>query len=149
MTDPANTGGLGFSNVPDYGDPDSVGFWNWCQRRQLRIQQCDRCGHFIHFPAPICPRCLSAKTHWAEVSGRGRIYAMTIVHHAISEVFKSRIPYAVAWIELEEQYGLRLLTNVVDCDVHALRIDMPVEIKFVRSRTGLILPTFAPASAPK
>jgi uncharacterized protein len=146
---PSDTNAPSLEEAPDYGDPDSVGFWRWCQRGELRIQRCDECELFIHFPAPICPRCLSLKTHWAKVSGLGRIYAMTVIHHAISEAFKSQVPYVVAWIELEEQSGLRLLANVVDSDTDAVRIGASVEVKFVRGNTGLLLPAFAPSLGEK
>src|ERR1700687_2610328 len=95
-------------------DPDSAPFWESIQRKELAIQRCRSCQHWIHFPAPICPACGSAELSFERVSGLGVVYTYTVVHRAISEAFASLVPYVVAWIELPEQPGLRMVSNIVD-----------------------------------
>jgi hypothetical protein len=56
------------------------------------------------------------------------------------EAFVNDSPYAPAVIELEE--GVRLLSEVVDCDPDALEIDMPVEVVFEDVTDEVTLPKF-------
>jgi uncharacterized OB-fold protein len=48
------------------------------------------------------------------------------------------VPYVIAVVELEEQPGLRLLTNIVDCPVDEVAIDMPVEVEFRRQGDAFV-----------
>jgi len=49
-------------------------------------------------------------------------------------------PYAYAIIELEE--GLRMASNIVDCDPEALSIGMDVEVTFDDVNEEITLPKF-------
>ena len=51
------------------------------------------------------------------------------------------VPYVIAIVELDEQPGLRLLTNIVDCPVDDVEIGMPVEVAFVE-RGAAFIPVF-------
>ena len=51
-------------------------------------------------------------------------------------------------VELDEQPGLQLMTNIVDCAEDDLRIDMPVEVTFREVGPELTLPFFRPAAGP-
>ena len=53
-------------------------------------------------------------------------------------------PYVVAIVELAEQPGLRMLTNVVGCDPEAVRSGMAVEVDFQQLADDLWLPVFRP-----
>ena len=37
---------------------DNEHFWRGGAEGELRFLRCDRCGYWIHPPAPICPECL-------------------------------------------------------------------------------------------
>jgi uncharacterized OB-fold protein len=54
-------------------------------------------------------------------------------------------PYAVAVVKLAE--GPMMMTNIIDCPQtpEALRLDMPVRVRFVRQSEDITLPLFAPA----
>ena len=54
------------------------------------------------------------------------------------------VPYVVAEVELVEQRGLRLVTNIVECDLDAVAIGMPVVVCFARAGDAHI-PLFRPA----
>jgi uncharacterized OB-fold protein len=122
-------------------DADSQGFWSAAANGELRIRRCLSCGTYIHFPAPVCFVCSSRNHEWALVSGRGSVYTFTIVGHATTPGFVP--PYAVAWIELEEQAGLRMLSDIVECAPRAVRIGMPVEVVFDKLE-GAVVPRFRP-----
>jgi uncharacterized OB-fold protein len=118
-------------------------YWEAARERRLVIQRCEECGHYIHWPQVVCPRCGSERLGAAEVSGRGTVYSFTIVHHIFHPGFAS--PYNLAIVELEEQPGLRMLTNIVECGNDDLRVGMPVEVAF-EERDGYVLPQFRPRS---
>jgi uncharacterized OB-fold protein len=119
-------------------------FWDAAKEHRLVVQRCDECGYYVHWPQLLCPHCHSERLSPAEVSGKGTVYSFTIVHHVFHPGFASDVPYSLAIIELEEQPGLRLLANVVDCPNDALYIGMPVEVTF-EDRDGYTLPQFRPA----
>ena len=120
-------------------------FWDAAKERKLAIQRCDDCEYYIHWPQVRCPRCQSERLSSAEVSGRGKVYSFCVVHHVFSPIFADAVPYSLAIVELDEQPGLRMLTNIVDCPNEALSIGMPVEVTF-EDGDGRTLPQFRPAA---
>jgi uncharacterized OB-fold protein len=55
------------------------------------------------------------------------------------------VPYVVALIELSDQPGLRLTSNLVDCPSGDVRIDMSVAVTFVR-QGDVYVPLFRPST---
>ena len=119
-------------------------FWDAVNRHELAIQRCRSCGHFMHVPAPLCRACLSTDLGHQTVSGRGSVYAFTICVQAFHPWFADKLPYALAVIDLEEQPGLKMVSNVVDCPIESVRSDMAVEVVFREVAPGLTLPLFRP-----
>ncbi len=119
-------------------------YWDAARAHKLLIQRCDDCGHYIHWPQVSCPSCQSERLSPAEVSGKGTIYSFTIVHHLFHPAFADEVPYSLAIIELDEQPGLRLLTNIIDCPNDELSVGMAVEVTF-QDQEGATLPQFKPA----
>ena len=78
------------------------------------------------------------------MSGLGAVYSFAIVRQAFDPEFLAEVPYVVALVELDEQPGLLLLTNVVDIDVDAVEIGMRVEVTF-EARAGHVVPQFRPS----
>lgn len=52
-------------------------------------------------------------------------------------------PYAIAYMTLEE--GPTMMTNIVDCDLDAIRIGQPVRVVFTPTDGGPPVPMFTPA----
>lgn len=123
--------------------PTAAFFWTSTDGR-LRIQRCRTCGHFVHPPGPVCRRCHSPDVTPVEVSGRGFVYTFTVNRQPWSGRLSE--PYVVAIIELVEERGLRVLSNVVGCSPEAVSIGMPVEVVFERVE-DVAIPRFRPASA--
>jgi len=123
-------------------DEESKGFWEACKRRELYVQRCERCDTLRYYPRAVCPRCLSSETSWVRCSGRGTIYSFTVTHQNQAPAFRERVPYVLAYVELEE--GPRLLTNVVDCVVDAVHVGMPVEVVFEDVSDDVAIPLFRP-----
>ncbi len=126
-------------------DPDSREFWQWCQHRQLRIQRCVNCLLYIHAPAPVCSRCGSTELGFTRVKGTGSVYTFTVIHRAISASFQSLVPYVVAWIELDEQPQLRVISNIVGMQPDSVKIGMRVRLDFEETSEGFVLPVFRKA----
>lgn len=121
---------------------DTEAFWTSGRDGRLLITRCAACGFWIHPPGPRCPACLSDRVQPTPVSGRGQVYSFTINRRAWAPELE--VPYVIAVVELDEQAGLRLLTNIVDCPVEDVVIGRRVEIGFTR-RGDAYLPVFAPA----
>lgn len=119
-------------------------YWDAAREHRLVLQCCEDCDRIIHYPRIACPHCGSARLGWREASGRGTVYSYTVVESNAPSAFLADMPYVVAVVELAE--GVRMLTNLVDCDQHALRCDMQVEVVFEKLSEEFVLPKFRPAS---
>ena len=53
------------------------------------------------------------------------------------------IAFAIAYVTLDE--GVSMLTNIVDCDLDALRIGQKVRVVFKPTEGGPPVPMFTPA----
>jgi hypothetical protein len=52
------------------------------------------------------------------------------------------VPYAIAYVTLAE--GPTMMTNIVDCDLEAVKIGQKVKVVFKPSEGGPPVPCFAP-----
>jgi uncharacterized OB-fold protein len=125
--------------IPEYG---AEPFWRACNEGRLVMQRCTACHRFRWHPAPLCTHCRAEGFAWEPLSGRGRISTWTVITHAVHPAAVSRVPYVVAEIELEEQTGLRMISNLVDIDADAIAFDAPVEVVFSAHPNGQKLPLF-------
>ena len=124
--------------IPQITDENGA-FWTGGRDGELLIIRCTSCGYWIHPPTPRCPHCLSDAVEPQAVSGRGTVYSYTINRQAW--VPGLEVPFVIAMVELDEQPGLRLMTNIVDCPTEEVEIGMPVEVAFVE-RGEAFIPVF-------
>lgn len=128
-------------------DHDNRQFYRgWLQRRLL-MNRCNACQQWHHPPKPVCPHCWSRDLQPTEVSGRGTIHLLMLLHQGppAPGVDYSAGPHPVATVELVEQPALRFTSTVVDCAVDDLEIGMPVELTWI-DRDGIPFPAFRPAA---
>ena len=78
------------------------------------------------------------------MAGQGEVYSWVVVHHAPTASFQEETPYVVAWIELVEQAGLRILSNVVGCPPDEVHAGMRVRVEFRDVTPDVSLPQFRP-----
>ena len=116
-------------------------FWRGGEAGELRFLHCGRCDTYVHPPAPVCPDCHGKGLAVRAVSGRATVVTYTLNHQPW--VPSPDHPYAIAIVELEEQEGLRLMTNVVNCAAEDVRIDLPVQVVFERHE-DVWIPLFEP-----
>ena len=135
--------------MSDYAKPLPVAspvtqpFWDGLRDGVLRIQRCEECSQHVFYPRTVCPHCLSDRLEWVTASGRGKLYSFTVVRRAMNPAFQEDVPYVFAIVELEE--GIRVTTNVVNCDLEALRVDMPVKAVYDKVTPKAALLKFEPA----
>jgi len=123
---------------------ENEAFWTGGRDGRLMVTRCEDCGFRTHPPTPRCPSCFGEHVAPNAVSGRGRIYSFTINRREWMPGLE--VPYVIAVVELEEQPGLRLLTNIVGCPVDEVAIEMPVEVEF-RPQGEAFVPMFHRAPA--
>lgn len=126
--------------------PETAAFWQGGQSGRLILHHCSACSRWFHPPAPVCPRCNSVDVTPKAVSGRGKVLSFTVNYQRWFPALV--VPYVVAIVELDDQPGLRLLSNVVDLPPEQVRIGLPVQAVF-EQHDDVWLPLFAPmAGAP-
>lgn len=124
-------------------DEDSGFYWRAGAKGRLLIQRC-ACGHYQHPPFPRCSACGSEAVAPAPVSGRGRVATFTINYQPWRPGLA--VPYVFAAVELAEQPGLYVFTNIIGLDPEATRIGMEVEVTFEEAG-DVWLPLFQPVTA--
>lgn len=117
---------------------DTEFFWEGTSQHKLLVQSCSACHVIRHPPGPACPHCHSLDWETKELSGRGRIYSFTVVHHPLPTGFDE--PAIVAVVELDE--GIRMVSNVVDVEAESLKIDQRLQVVFVDQDEGWTAPQF-------
>lgn len=103
-------------------------FWTGGLEGKLLIMTCQSCGHRIHPPQLVCPKCSSDQVQPVQSSGRGTIYSFTINHQKWSPDME--VPYLVAIVELEDQPGVRITAQIRDCDMRDVTIGADVQVDF-------------------
>ena len=116
-------------------------FWRGGEHGELRFLRCGACRTYVHPPAPICGECRGKDLAVEAVSGRATVHTFTLNHQPW--VPSPDHPYAIAIVEVEEQEGLRLMTNVVHCDPEEVHIGMPVQVLF-EQHDDVWIPLFEP-----
>jgi uncharacterized protein len=125
--------------TPDVNDPDYAPFWAACNENRLVVQQCEKCNCYRWPPRPICSNCLSSDVSWVPAQGTGRIHTWTAVGRAFQLAFADAVPYYVAFVELDQPSGIRLIGNVVNV-LGDLSIGQRVEVQFKRINSDVVLP---------
>jgi uncharacterized protein len=103
-------------------------FWEATRQHRLLLARCADCGHARMPPTPFCPRCQSQQLRWQELSGAATVYSFTVVERAIMPGMQDHLPYVPAVLSLAGADGARLISNVVDVELSAIRVDMPVQV---------------------
>jgi hypothetical protein len=115
--------------------PWSIPFWEASKQGELRLPWCTSCGS-PHFPPRLfCPVCWGDHIEWRRSEGRGTIYSFTVVRANPPTPFRSRVPFGIAIVRLDD--GVQLMTSV-ESDLDLLECDAPVRVGF-REVDGEIL----------
>lgn len=118
---------------------ESRAFWQGGADGQLQIYFCDACARYFHPPAPVCPACTGDNIAPKPVAGAGQVMSFTVNHQKWLPDLE--VPYIVAVVELAEQEGLRMVTNIVNCSPEDIRVGMAVRVTFLQQE-DVWLPLF-------
>ena len=122
---------------------ETKAFWDSCRRGQLVIQYCEDCDEYQWYPRGICADCWGDSVRWVQASGRGTVWTYTVTYQNRTPGFAEMVPYVLALVELEE--GVRMFTNIVDCNPRDVHIGMAVEVTFQTATPQITIPYFKPA----
>lgn len=111
------------------------------------MQRCAACDQYQFPPDVACVHCQSTELPPTLVSGDATLYSFTVVERPFHAGFASCLPYVVGLVELAEQPGLRMLTNIVDAPPESLTIGMALRVTF-EDVGDMTLPQFRPAMDP-
>ncbi|HZQ32636.1 MAG TPA: OB-fold domain-containing protein [Mycobacterium sp.] len=139
-------------NVRPEPIPDSVTqfYWDAAKSGVLAIQGFLDIGLLQHPPSPVpeIPGGAEAGPPTpVEVSGRGTLFAYTILHQPFHPGFVDAVPMIIGLTELDDAPGVRIMTNIVEADPQELRCGLPMEVVF-EQRGEYALPQFRPVREP-
>jgi len=117
------------------GPRETEEYWAAAAQGRLRIKRCRSCNEPHFYPRNFCPHCSSRDTEWQDASGTGQIYAFSVMRRAA-------VPYAIAYVTLDE--GVSMLTSLEGFDLDKITIGTRVVVAF-REKDGRWLPVFRPA----
>jgi len=118
-------------------------FWEAAKRHEFILPHCKTCDNVFWYPRSECPNCMSNDIDWVRGNGRGRVHTFTIIRQPGHPGFIDDVPYIYAIIQLDE--GPRMISNVVDCPIEDVKIDMPVVAVFDDITPEWTLIKFKPA----
>ena len=124
--------------------PYTEAFWEGTRNHKLLVQTCKACDARIFFPRKQCPECWSDDLDWIEASGQASIYAFSVTYEGVEQAFVEDLPIVLAWVDLPE--GIRMQTNIVDCDPESVEIGQQVRVVFRDVTPDVTLPFFTPVS---
>lgn len=105
----------------------------------IAYQHCPPCQATWYMRREFCPVCGHAAPATSQASGRGVVYAATVVTRAPSEALRAFAPYTLLLVDCEE--GFRVMAH----GTPGLRIGDPVQAEFF-DFGGRTLPRFKPAT---
>ena len=117
-------------------NPETRPFWEAAAQGRLLIGKCKACDKPHYYPRALCPFCGSDATEFVQAGGGGSVYSYSVMRRV-------PVPYALAYVTLDE--GVTMMTNIVDCDLDAIRIGQRVRVVFKPTEGGPPVPMFSPA----
>lgn len=112
--------------LPRFPQADTAAFWEATREGRLTYQVCRRCGGVVFYPRSHCTHCTSLDLETRASAGKGTIYTFTVIRQHDHPFFRGRVPYVVAFIDLDE--GFRMLAEVSGVDPEAVQIGRRVEL---------------------
>ncbi|MDB5423251.1 MAG: DNA-binding protein [Phenylobacterium sp.] len=119
-------------------------YWTSGAEGVMRVLRCQDCGYWLHPPTPLCPKCLSQSLAPEQVSGLATIETFTLNMRAWGPGLA--VPFVIAVVDLDEQPGLRVTTNIVGVPPESVAIGQRVQVVFEQDE-DVWLPMFTPTEA--
>ena len=117
-------------------------FWEDLADGRFQLSLCENCDALQFPPKPVCPKCLSDKIVWREISGKGILYSRTRIH-AAGGPFACMAPYSVGLVDLDE--GVRILTRLMP-SASSLRLGSAIDLAVIDHVDGPLFVAIAGTS---
>tara|TARA_A100001037_G_C15037345_1_gene583832 strand:- start:586 stop:1008 length:423 start_codon:yes stop_codon:yes gene_type:complete len=129
--------------LPSLLEMDTSQYWLATKNHELTYQQCGHCDRVVFYPRAHCPGCNDGKLEIKVSTGEGTIYTYSIIRQSYHPFFRNLVPYAVAWIDLNE--GPRILANItgVEDPVNEIFVGQKVAVVW-EDHEDLSIPLFKP-----
>ncbi len=101
----------------------------------ILYQLCGTCGKPQYFRRGFCAACGSTELVEKRASGKGRVYAISIVMRAATPETRAHVPYNIVLVDTEE--GFRMMAH----GATSLKIGDAVSVRYVKF-TGRLVPYF-------
>jgi uncharacterized OB-fold protein len=115
-------------------------FWEGAAEGRLMMQRCTDCEHIRNPIQALCPRCLSERLTWVELSGRGEVFARVVYHRAFNKAWADDVPYNMVLVQLDE--GPRMYSNVVGVPSAEIAVGDRLVAVFEAGPGGVTIPRF-------
>jgi uncharacterized OB-fold protein len=122
--------------------PTSQPFWDGLAHGEIRVQHCDACGAWVHYPRHRCPHCLADRLSWHVVGRDATVYTFTVGRRPTAAPFADEVPQLIAVVELT--VGVRMTTTLVGVRPDDVHVGMPVTAVFDAGDDGVTLLRFRP-----
>lgn len=125
--------------------PGHTEFWDWCAKRELRVQKCSACGHLSWPAVAACESCGGTDLPWTPLSGKGKVVSWCTFERPYY-AGTLPVPWDTILVELEE--GPLFVSNPHGFANAEASAGMTVAVHFlscVDSAGEFNLPVFAPA----
>ena len=110
--------------------PNPARYWREIpQRYRLEAGKCRSCGRIYFPPRLVCAHCRSRQFEPVTLREEGRLLVHTVIRVGPSQ-FADQTPYVVGIVELDD--GVRITTQIVDCELDRLVEGLRVRIEFRR-----------------
>ncbi|GAB2831744.1 OB-fold domain-containing protein [Actinocorallia aurea] len=126
--------------IPPAVSEETEPFWAAAKEGRLLVEQCSACGAQSFPPRGICRSCHARPTGFAELTGHGVVYSLTVNHQRWLPDLE--VPYAVVLVEFPGHPGVRVTGRLRGCPPEDAAIGMEVEIGFEPGPGGFAIPSF-------
>ena len=128
--------------LPEF-HPETKPYWDACKRHEFVLPRSRTTKKFFFYPRALSPdEDMSEDIEWSKASGKAKVWTYAIHHMGPTKAYKGEPPYVVALVETEE--GVKMMTNIIDCDPKEVHIGMDVEVVFDDVTPEVALPKFRP-----
>lgn len=97
------------------------------QRYRFEANKCIKCGEIYFPPRLICSQCRGRELEKTKLAEKGKVITYTIIRVPPKQ-FVDQAPYAIGIVELDD--GVKITTQIVDCDFEELKTGLRVKVEF-------------------
>ena len=125
--------------------PETKPYWDACKKHELLLPKSKETNKFFFYPRAFSPGDDMSEVVWEKASGKAKVWTFSIHHMGPTKAYKSDGAYVVALVETDE--GVKMMTNIINCDPKDVYIGMDVEVVFDDVTSEVTLPKFKPAGS--